>query len=471
MLNRVQVISRRLLFAFLCLLFVGCGGGETTNTASSDSDSATTPAAPTLGNTTTSTSTGSSTPDGTVQSFIGALKNNQLGEIWDLLPPSYQQDINGLVRDFGGQVDAELWDPSFALMIRYAKVSSEKMDFALETPQAKQQFAMLGSMGLGDMSWLTKDKLKAFAKPSNDMMVALIDGELSSVAKLKAFDGKAFFSGSLSPFLKNFRDLMELVLKEIQQNPQLQSDFKVQMMASQMNLTKMFDQISVTAGSVNGDSATVNIQMNGQPGPPLSMTKVEGKWIPTAMATGFKQSIQMAKSMVPMAAQTVNGLKEQALPVLNELEPLIAALEQSSTQEEFDVASANMQQAMQQQMAGLAGGVPGFDPAMLGGGPAIGSGGGSASRSLSAVTVVVNQELNDVQLKKLIRELEQLSDNPEEAILLPKTLGGDTSIQATPVNSFQKFSNSLKEQNIGEIIEEDPSTKTVTIRLSPDFGQ
>ncbi|HSG71195.1 MAG TPA: hypothetical protein VLA12_12310, partial [Planctomycetaceae bacterium] len=470
--SRVQVIPRWLLLAGFCLLIAGCGGGEETSTTSSDSDPAATPAPPTLDSAPPSTSTGASTPDGTVKAFLAALKNNQLGDIWDLLPPSFQQDINGLVRDFGGQVDAELWDKSFALMNRYMKVSIDKMDLALETPQSQQQFAMLGSMGLGDTSWLTKDKIKSFAQPSNAMLLSLIGGELSSASKLKAFDGKAFFSGSLSPFLKNLRTLIDMVLKEIQQNPQLQSDFKVQMFAAQMNLNQMLDQVSVTAGTVNGDNAIVNIQMNGQPGPPMNMTKVEGKWIPTGMATGFKQGIQMVKAMVPMAAQTVNGLKEQALPLLQELEQLIAALEQAKTQEEFNVAYGNMQQAMEQQMAGLAGGVPGFDPAMLGGGPGLGLGsGGSRSQSLSSVTVIVNQELNDVQLKKLIRELEQLTDNPEEAILLPKTLGGDTSIQATPVNSFQKFSNSLKDLNIGEIVEEDSSTKTVTLRLRSDFGQ
>ncbi|HSG70767.1 MAG TPA: hypothetical protein VLA12_10155, partial [Planctomycetaceae bacterium] len=121
MLNRVQVIPRWLLLAGFCLQIAGCGGGEETSTTSSDSDPAATPAPPTLDNATPSTSTGTSTPDGTVKAFLAALKNNQLGDIWDLLPPSYQQDVNGLVRDFGGQVDAELWDKSFALMNRYMK--------------------------------------------------------------------------------------------------------------------------------------------------------------------------------------------------------------------------------------------------------------------------------------------------------------------------------------------------------------
>ena len=451
--NRLFLLNRCVLTACLCLFLSGCGGGDETSSDSSDTDtSTTTPSAPTVGATTPSSgATTPSTPDGTVKAFFNAVKNNQLGDIWDLLPPSYQQDINGLVRDFAGQVDAELWDQSFALLTRYAKAQIDKQDMFLETPQSRQSFAMLGSMGLGDMSWLTKEKIKALSEPSNNMTMAFLNGEFSSVAKLKAFDGKAFLNGTLNSVLKNIRIILELVQKEIQQNPQLQSNMDAQLIASKLNLNQLLDQISVTAGPVNGDNATVKLQMSGQVGnsPPLQMTRVEGKWIPTGMAGGFKQGIQLAKLMVPSGVQAINGAKQQVMPVLQTVEPLIAALEQASTQDEFNIAYTNLEQATQAQMAALGGGVPGFDPAMLGGGANLGFGGGAGSQSLSAVTVVVNQELNEKQLKKLVHELEQLTDNPEEAILMPKSVLGETTIQVTPVKNFLGFTTTIPVKKSG----------------------
>jgi hypothetical protein len=460
-----------LMIVLSCLLMTGCGGGSGASQESSSGDqAAAAPAAPTIDNSAggggASAGATATTPEAVVESFLRAVKNNQLGEIWDLLPASYQQDINGVVREFGGHLDAELWDQTFALVNRYLKLSIEKQDMILEMPQSQESLAMLGSMGFGNAGTWPKEKIKELSAPSNAIMTALLTGELSSVQKLKSFEGKAFLSGTMSTVLKNLRTLIELGLKEVQQNPELQGNIQVQMIASQFNLNQMLDQISVTAGSVNGDNAVVNIQMGGQPGGmPLNMTRVEGKWLPTGMAGGFKQMMQMGKMMAPMGAQSINDFKEQGLALIQELEPLIEDLEQANTADEFQVAYAKVNQMMERQVSGLAAGelgVPGIGalPGGLGGGSRIGG-------RMGELTVVIPQELSDAQLIKLVAELEKLTDSPEEAILLPKVGLGETTIEITPVENFSRFTQRIQ---FGEVSEQDDAEHRVTIQLPSGFG-
>ena len=54
-------------------------------------------------------------PESLITTPIQALEDNNPSLLWDMLPASYQKDLNGLVQSFAKEMDAELWDAAFDL--------------------------------------------------------------------------------------------------------------------------------------------------------------------------------------------------------------------------------------------------------------------------------------------------------------------------------------------------------------------
>ena len=54
-------------------------------------------------------STAQDAPESVVSTPIKALEEKNPKLLWDMLPASYQSDINELVQEFGKNMDAQLW--------------------------------------------------------------------------------------------------------------------------------------------------------------------------------------------------------------------------------------------------------------------------------------------------------------------------------------------------------------------------
>lgn len=217
-------------FHFLLLsscVLLGCGGGGSDPAPTTDTQSestAETPAAPSAGGG-TSTATAShgtridsSTPDGTVKEAMAAVQANEFERVWDLLPKNYQTDVNGLFKEFGNQVDPEMWDKSFNLLNRYVSVMVAKEDMVYQTPEAQAVLAQMKTQasangGLDPVSF-TPEKVKAFSSPLLKVLNTLLNSELSSTKKLKSFDGRVFCANTLDPVVKQFHELSKQLLEQ-----------------------------------------------------------------------------------------------------------------------------------------------------------------------------------------------------------------------------------------------------------------
>jgi len=461
---------RRLIHLFLAcmlsILLAGCGGGEPEPVAATGTAPASTPspqapsapgtssgtpqfqAAPSFSSTPPNASTSSTsratataeTPDGVVKQMLTAVENNEFELIWDLLPASYQTQINELFQDFGKQVDSELWDQSFNLANRYLSTMISKEEMFYATPEIQAQLtsaktmASLAGPGVGDLEWLTQEKLKKLTKPMNDITIRLINSEISSSKKLKAFDGRDFFADTISPVVENLRKFVELIIEEASQVEELKGNAQVQMMLQQADIKKFFDNIEVNVKDEQEDSAVVEITAMGQP-TEITMTKVEGKWIPQSLASMFGLGIGMAKAQVPMIAQQVNSTKDRVMPALDEIEVLIKDLQQAKTQAEFNVAYSAFN-AEAPQILSKAMGMPGLG-SMLGAG----------SVEVQPIKILVESEVTDERLSLLIAKLEGLTESPEQAISLPKREGSRLVIEMTPVSNPLEFAHLIGQES------------------------
>lgn len=474
---QIRLILVPSLSVLMSSFLLGCGGNEPAPFSSTGTGGASAPtaptapggssaaaptfsgapsfSAPTVGSSSSGSVSSADTPDAVVKQFLAAVENNEFERIWDLLPKSYQTQINGLFQEFGAQVDADLWNKSFNMANRYISTMLTKEEMVYQTPEMQEQLNTIKSsaamMGAGTVDWLTVEKLRSLSDPFNKISILLINSEFSSSQKLKSFDGRVFFAKTISPIAENLRTLVELIVEEASQVEELKSNPQIQMLLQQADIGKFFDGIKVSVKTQQEESAVVVIKVMGTP-TEFSMVKVEGKWIPQSMAGMFSLSMGMAKAQIPMLAQQVNMMKDRVLPALDEVEPLIAAVQKANTQDEFNAAYTEMNSQAPQIVANALG-MPGLS-AMLGAGAV----------KVSPVTIEVTSEVSEAQLGELIKQLEGLTDVPEKAISLPKRSGATLTIEMTPVTNPQKFADLI---TFAKSVEYDATRRTIVLQLEP----
>ena len=55
-------------------------------------------------------------PESFINTPIKALKEKNPKALWDMMPASYQNDLNQLLQTFANEMDQELWDTAFGLI-------------------------------------------------------------------------------------------------------------------------------------------------------------------------------------------------------------------------------------------------------------------------------------------------------------------------------------------------------------------
>ena len=124
-------------------------------------------------------STEFASPDAMIQGAMEALETGNLRALWGLLPPNYQQDVNGWIHIFAVNMDADMWQAGVGLMNKGVQVLEQKKAFILAHPQMSPQFR----------EFIDYDQEVAILK-------AVSTSELADLSKLRTFDVGAFLDGS-----------------------------------------------------------------------------------------------------------------------------------------------------------------------------------------------------------------------------------------------------------------------------------
>lgn len=452
-------------------LFIGCGGGDSeTDDSSNDTstDSAANapeaPSSPSGGGGTpaaTAPSSGTrinaSTPDGAVREAVQAARDMEFERIWDLLPSSMQTNINGVFQEFGNQVDAELWDKSFNLLKRYVKVIVAKQEMVYQAPDGQQNLGMLksafASTGARYTDFVTEENIKSVSKPANELVMTILNSELTNSKKLKSFDGREFCANTLNPLVGNVRDLILAILAQIEKRG-IPGDRELPAFLTEFDdLNELLDGVQSSTESMNGDFAVVAITSPDSSTPvKMNFVRVDGKWVPEMLGSALPGVLSKTRAMMPSIVGAINAQKAAIMPTLEQLEPLVGALEKAKTQEEFNTAYAQFN-TQASQIAASAPGMPGVT-GRFGGGPV----------KVSPVTIEFQGEVTDEQLGEAIEKLEALTDNPQKAITLPKRDLGQLLLEIHPVSDPQAFASSIQ---FAKRAEYDAARNVILLELEP----
>ena len=276
--------------------------------------------------------------------------------LWEMLPPSYQTDVTNLIHSFVNNMDQQLWDKLFEVLSQAGLLLNEKQD--LITAMIEEN---LGGTGA------SPEEMQQSLETMGKMLQTLVKSDLGKHATAKGMDPGKFLD-------ETGKELFKLIAEtsKLEEGDPWNTEIK----------TKLKD-IKVEIVSQEGDTATISVsgmpdlpdidELTAQlPGfddselPGLSMLrngeqqviKVEGKWIPKAMADEWKDNMSEASEMINNDLKNMLGPEEekQVMNIMNAVQMGLAGAAKAKTQQELQMA---MMQAVMGALMSAGGGEDG----------------------------------------------------------------------------------------------------------------
>ena len=245
-------------------------------------------------------------PDAAIQTVISEFAQGNAGILWQAMPASYQSDVDTLVQLAGKKIDAELYDQSFALIGRLGDVVGKQQDFILNSK-------------LGERSEEEKAQFQQALPALVGLLDAVTTSDLASSAGLLSFNGQKFFDSTVSKIATYASELSKLSGEEV----------------------GLADYVNVVVSVVESSdaAATLSIALPDQPAEETTFSKVEGRWVPTDMASEWVAKIAEAKTNLDATSvESMAAKKPQIMGVLTMIDGVLTQIEAAETQEQFDQA-------------------------------------------------------------------------------------------------------------------------------------
>jgi hypothetical protein len=243
-----------------------------------------------------------------VRLLIGGLQAGKAEALWDFLPASWQQDLDGLVRDLARKVDPKVWEQGMSVMGRVGEIVQSKRAFVLGSQFGRQLGGAEGPMA-------------ASLDGVGVVLRALATSDLAKHRGLQQFEGRKFCAGA-------GRAMM------------------AQLLASGDGKAKAeLQTLRVRGVRQDETTATVTIAGVGKPAETEDYRLVEGRWVPLRLTRSWATTIEKARTAVN--ALPDGGDKRQQLQVrtvLSMVEGVLKHAEEAETQQEFDEAIAPLLQ-------------------------------------------------------------------------------------------------------------------------------
>ena len=295
-------------------------------------------------------------PESLITAPIQALEENNPKLIWEMLPASYQKDLNGLVQAFAKEMDAELWDAGFELAGSIGELLRTKKDLVA---------GAISQIGFDDLDLISGEvtigadgptpELISGLETAGTLLEKLAKSDLCTMAKLKTID-----LGQVADTLG--RDMITL----------MEDSAKAAGETDPFGL-ELLRGIKVEVVSEDGDNATIKVSglpeavdlgaltelpgslPPGLPGLPddienpfeafsefengeLELMKVEGKWVPKEAADGWTEAMSIAKEGLQGGLDIPAEDKRQALAVINGIRKGLNTAKMAKTPQQFQLA-------------------------------------------------------------------------------------------------------------------------------------
>ena len=249
-------------------------------------------------------------PDGTVRVVLDGLVQHHPEIVWRALPPSYQQDVADLTRDFADSVDAAVFDRAVAVARKGVVVLQSKKDLILESETFMK-------------SQVDRESVDAVWENSVHMLDIVLASELTDLAALRSLEVEAFLSTTGSALMDHVTEMP--------------ADNDNEEMESFSQRVAAFKQTEVELVREETDHAVVLLTVPGEAPTELQLIRVEGRWIPVELATQWQQAVAEADARIELlSSDEAAQLRVQVLFGIGVVEGFIDQIDQMETSDEID---------------------------------------------------------------------------------------------------------------------------------------
>jgi hypothetical protein len=331
--------------------------------------------------------------------------------LWDFLPASYQQDLNDLGHDFARRMDPEVWSSAVKVVRKVASVFSSKKEYLA---------ALAPATDWGQLAALLR---------------TLADSELGDLERLKTADGRAMLATSGAAVMQQW-DLLTRFAGGL----------------GELNLA----ELQVTLESSTGDTAVVVVDMPGVEPQPSEFVKVEGKWIPRALAETWVEKIGQARArMILLSPDNLVQFKPRVMTLVASLDSVLDRLASARSAGEFQEALTGLM-VFQPLLAELRGAVPDSEAEEE---PAAAR---AAPRPEQIMTLIIRGNLSDAAQDELTDRLRLVLAPADKPVIELVGFEEMTSYKLGPVDDVEALAKSL---GFLEIVSVDPKTRTIVAKI------
>jgi hypothetical protein len=276
------------------------------------------------------------------------LKSGHIEVFWDLLPKSYQDDVNGLVKLGASKIEPAQWNAMTQLIDKLERLLKEKREFILNHPAMAFIDANSGDL-----------PLSASYDAQVGLFTELLDPKALQLENLKSRElGTIIYEKA--PAIGGYLLRLQEIAKQ-SNAPGIDQ-----------NMSKFFgEQTSEKAGTL-----TIN-NPNGEQR--LEMVRFEGRWLPEKVVASWKSKVEELRGKIstwgPGQASPLAGVSLITIMAGGMIDQLLAAKTQADFNQAIMALVGQIPPEMLQQIGGVPPGQPGQPPP---GAPPSGSPGGSS---------------------------------------------------------------------------------------------
>ena len=251
-------------------------------------------------------------PAETVEDIARGLADGEIAVLWEALPPSYQRDVNGLVHRFARAVDPEVWNHSFAVLAKLARVLEEKHAFIVGHPALA---AHLDRSAAGqEQGWSVVV----------ETVELLATSEIGDVEKLAALDVGRFLDRT-GVELSHLAGRLSTLSSE---------EHRAELEEQRASLRAL--KASVVAETGEG-TATVRVERPGEAPRTEELVLVEGRWIPRQLAVSWPETVSGIREWLDeLGAREPAAGRNLVLMKLRMVDAGLDALLEAGSAEEFE---------------------------------------------------------------------------------------------------------------------------------------
>ncbi len=271
-------------FALYLLVLIGCGSQAADPLAIPDS------------------------PDGTVRVVVDGLVQHHPEVVWRALPPTYQQDVVDLSRDFADSIDPAVFDRAVAVARKGVVVLQSKKDIILESATFKKV-------------QVDAETVDAFWEAAVHVLDAVLASDAADLATLREIDVESFLATTGAKIMDHVSELPA-------ENHE---------MASFAERVGALQKAEIAHMSEEGNHAVVLLTVPGEEPKELQLTRVEDRWIPVELANQWPAMMENTAARIEfMNSDGAARIRVQALFGIGIVEGFIDQIDQMESSDQID---------------------------------------------------------------------------------------------------------------------------------------